>query len=97
MSKTDHDPTTRIIRVEITETITRIAHIELSSDEPIDEWALLAELPDNDRKDAIKEQAIELSSESDSSIDEVEIKFIDPEQEWRYANSIDGQIDLEDL
>lgn len=83
----------RIVEVEITETITRIAHLELVSDEPIDD----TRLNDEDVANEIKEVSVDLSSEKDSGIDTVEVRLVDPDQEHRYRRSLDGEVDLDEL
>lgn len=83
----------RLVEVEITEKITRIAHLDLVSGELITE----ARLGDDDVANEIKEVAADLAAEKDSDIDTVEIRLVDPDQEYRYRLSLDGEVDIDEV
>lgn len=82
----------RIVQVETTEVITRMAHIEVFSAEPIDTDRLLE---GGDMHDDLVDHADELSCEKDNGRD-VEITIIEPADENRYRLSLDGEFDIDE-
>ena len=80
---------TRIVQVEIIETITRVAHLELTSEAPIDEQRV------RESASVLKESADSVACERDFGSD-VEITLIGADQSSRYRLSVDGHIDLDE-
>ena len=88
----DEHTYTRVVEVELTETTTRVAHIEVTSREPIDTDRLLE---GGDLHDNLIDQAEDLAAEKDGGR-EAEVTIIDPAEEDRYQLSLDGEFDLDE-
>lgn len=80
---------TRIVAVTITETITRQAHLRISSDHGIDQ----ATLANPDVADLLQQAGMTYSCERDSGAD-YELELIEPDQEHRYRFSVDSHLDI---
>lgn len=87
---------TRIVEVEVIETVTRRAHLQVTSQQPITDERVAAS---GDLYDKLIERAQEIGSETDSGWDhdQESIVLIPVENEDRYEHTIDDSLDPDDL
>lgn len=85
----------QIIEVEITETITRIAHLKVVSDSG--RRITPEDLADQGFLDAIVDAADEVSVERDGGREGATVSIIDPDRAPNYRLSLDGDLDLDEI